>query len=394
MGKYRKYTDQERGEALAFVDACNGNYKQASQMLDIPWTTLREWHQGNGVAEPEANFRSIATLFDLFAVFVLATFCLLAGLFSGRLGMIFFRALCCAFIFGLLFLVASPASAQVKAGTSKAAPVTKPARDVVPDTEVAVLRAQLQTMKDYDGRLLGTVYWSLAGMFSVIFVVLGAGYFINFRSYERDREAIKDSILNEVRAELVAQHATEKAEIDLFHANAEKMIDTGLSEIPAKLEESSKKAVAGVEESSKKAVAGVEQSSKKAVADIERKIEVMQSDVNDMKFDLLKIEAVRWRETGVFNNALRTECETIQFLKQVKRDYWLGQRVENIKSDLNRLIKDKARLSTGVSGNIMEALNGMPAELSIEVEIVKQLISRASTPDGLSVATTAGTPTP
>lgn len=51
MASYRRYSEQEKAEALAFVDACRGNYQEASKKTGIPWTTLRAWHQGIGVNE-------------------------------------------------------------------------------------------------------------------------------------------------------------------------------------------------------------------------------------------------------------------------------------------------------------------------------------------------------
>lgn len=54
----RRYSDEEKAQALAFVQACGGQYKQASTATGIPWTTLREWNEGRGVVPKVADIRS------------------------------------------------------------------------------------------------------------------------------------------------------------------------------------------------------------------------------------------------------------------------------------------------------------------------------------------------
>jgi hypothetical protein len=58
MATRRRYSDEQKAEALAFVQACRGNYRQASRKLGIPWQTLRNWHQDatGGMADvPECS---------------------------------------------------------------------------------------------------------------------------------------------------------------------------------------------------------------------------------------------------------------------------------------------------------------------------------------------------
>jgi 8-oxo-dGTP pyrophosphatase MutT (NUDIX family) len=46
MGKRRHYSDEERAEALAVLDANAGNLKRTARDLDIPRATLQEWAGG------------------------------------------------------------------------------------------------------------------------------------------------------------------------------------------------------------------------------------------------------------------------------------------------------------------------------------------------------------
>src|ERR1043166_4292670 len=57
----RRYFEEEKAQALAFLDACKGGYKQAAKETGIPWTTLRDWHQGRGIPEGVAGENGVGT---------------------------------------------------------------------------------------------------------------------------------------------------------------------------------------------------------------------------------------------------------------------------------------------------------------------------------------------
>lgn len=53
----RKYTDAEKGAALAFLDFKGGNVRQAAEALKIPHKTLDEWAKGR-INEDSAEIRT------------------------------------------------------------------------------------------------------------------------------------------------------------------------------------------------------------------------------------------------------------------------------------------------------------------------------------------------
>ena len=62
------------------------------------------------------------------------------------------------------------------------------------------LRGQLAEMRDYDQRLIATVYWSLGGVFLVVVVIAGFNWFANYRIYERERESLRNELKLQVNA--------------------------------------------------------------------------------------------------------------------------------------------------------------------------------------------------
>jgi hypothetical protein len=57
-----------------------------------------------------------------------------------------------------------------------------------------MLKAQLEVIRDYDQRLLATVYASLGGVFLLVVLVGGLNWFTNYRLYERERDSLKQSL--------------------------------------------------------------------------------------------------------------------------------------------------------------------------------------------------------
>lgn len=83
---------------------------------------------------------------------------------------------------------------------------------------IALLEAQLQTMRDYHSSLLDTVYFALAGVLLLASLLVGFGWFANFKVYERDKLALK----TELDAATAKALAELKAEIDTRAANTAK----------------------------------------------------------------------------------------------------------------------------------------------------------------------------
>lgn len=98
--------------------------------------------------------------------------------------------LSCLLISLIVFAKARATLPQASSGQSTLVPgastQTQPATD-------RVLEAQLDTMREYDQKLLATVYWSLGGVFLLVVLVGGINWFTNYRLYERERESLREA---------------------------------------------------------------------------------------------------------------------------------------------------------------------------------------------------------
>jgi hypothetical protein len=68
------------------------------------------------------------------------------------------------------------------------------------NTQIEVLKAQVEVMKSYQDNFLTTVYWSLGGVFSIVILLVGYNWFTNFKNQEKETQYFKDLILTTLNA--------------------------------------------------------------------------------------------------------------------------------------------------------------------------------------------------
>lgn len=140
-----------------------------------------------------------------------------------------------------LMQLALPVFAEAPKPQASNADVSAPKKSDSPETtelsaakqQVKLLEAQLQMTRDYQRSLLETVYWALSGVFIVVSLLLGFGWLVNFKVYERDKEVLKAELENIAHAkatELDAGIATKMASIN---DNINKQIKESIADLLA-----------------------------------------------------------------------------------------------------------------------------------------------------------------
>lgn len=67
------------------------------------------------------------------------------------------------------------------------------------NTQIEVLKAQVEVMKSYQDNFLTTVYWSLGGVFGIVILLVGYNWFTNFKNQEKEIHSLKIIIENEIK---------------------------------------------------------------------------------------------------------------------------------------------------------------------------------------------------
>lgn len=104
------------------------------------------------------------------------------------------------YIYSLFFIFILFGLNAYSQNKKKVTPIVQPTAAFAPqdnnDEEVAALKAQLDVMKDYNGKILNNVYFALGGAACVVLIVLGLSWYTNSRVYNRDIDLLKKDIIS------------------------------------------------------------------------------------------------------------------------------------------------------------------------------------------------------
>ncbi|MDQ3750011.1 MAG: hypothetical protein M3367_13530 [Acidobacteriota bacterium] len=214
--------------------------------------------------------------------------------------------------FGTVLLAQTPDSSPV--------PAVQP-QQIQPDAErIAVLQAQMELMRDYHEKILDTVYWSLGLSITILAVFTGLGWFANFKIYKRDVEDIKRENENNLYAF--------KTQLN--------------SEMLDKAKEAGKAALSGID-----------------------------SNVKNLQYEMLQLEAKDYENKGSYANALFAYARIIPIVKKELLHFRLARILENM---ITILRTKEVIWSVELKHLIKDELNDIPDKFSMEVNDIIELI--------------------
>ncbi len=175
--------------------------------------------------------------------------------------------------------------------------ITTAAVPNTPSTEEAVLRAQLAEIRANDERLLDTVHWSLGVAVTIAILLIGYGWYVNSRVYERERDAMTVTLQSSIRKQLTqAVRRMNKKHVEL---------GSGLRSDVESLAKATKKHV-------------------------EHRLEHIDQEFGGVGFKLASLEKHRWEEKNVGGNVLSASIEMFQHAIRSTGDFEIGASLDSI----------------------------------------------------------------
>lgn len=205
------------------------------------------------------------------------------------------------------------------------------------NTQIEVLKAQVEVMKSYQDNFLTTVYWSLGGVVSIVFILVGYNWFTNFKNQEKEIQLLKDTIAKELK---VSKQSLIKEMDDRKNLILES-IDTRLAK-----------------EITKK------------TNPIASNINYLSRKIMDNSYTLLKLEYDKWLLTKkVYGNAVTTAVEMISLSMSMKYDYGIEESLEKLIFVLEKGVAEKKKSTIDV--NATKEISEVLAKLSDHYESSK-----------------------
>jgi hypothetical protein len=207
------------------------------------------------------------------------------------------------------------------------------------DTEVIALRAQLEVMRQYDERLLETVYWALGTAVALILFAAGAGWYANFRSYQRDKESLKRELHLDLQSS--ARETSES-----LHSQANQRI--------GKIEQSALQTV------------------ENATGKLRAQIEELGREIAYLTYQSLQKDAERWRDQNIRSNELRSYMQMLPMARRLGVGYeWA---ISDTLQKLQEVLKAGAQPDAEEVREITNLIDSLPGEYTIEVQRLRELL--------------------
>lgn len=237
-----------------------------------------------------------------------------------------------------------PADAQALAPTATAASAVR-----MPNDETLVLRAQLAEVHRFQEQILSTVYWSLGTLAGITVLLVGFGWWTNFRVYERDKQSLekelRSTLLDALRASkdehlaLVEKRFLDASQqLNLASSNAETRIGTAMKSL--------------IDTSEKQLSAQVLQVKSSHVS--------LRKEVQELHLAAQLQERLAARAENSFRNALQSSVSALEIANRVGDEYAVGNVLDLISEDVNAILKGKdLPIDNFLIGQLVETLGSV-----------------------------------
>lgn len=214
--------------------------------------------------------------------------------------------------------------------------------DTVINDNLIILRTQNELIKSYHESLLNTVYWSLGTLVAAAALLVGFGWWTNFRMHETDKIRLKEEIqtmISDMESKISVELADNRTNyLELLDSRLENIRNNIDKEITSVKEDLSASVVRGQE---------VADDLSQLKTDVLKKIDVNSQDISLTDANLRVVEEHVWDLKGIPNNVLITQSQGIE-------SYVAGGNYLMAGTILNRLNMTLAKLSKDTTFKIGE----------------------------------------
>lgn len=234
-------------------------------------------------------------------------------------------------IISAIFLFLTSVEAAQVAGTKVLVSQTSATAPQAEFNEVKLLQRQLEDSRRFQDQILSTVYWSLGILAAVAMLLVGFGWFVNFRVYERD----KASLERDLRTQMNEDVRTFKTQ-----ANEAAAAST------ASLEQSLVTQLAAAE---KRNTAQVKELLDALEQKILARVAANASELRSLKWRVLhlqleeKLEARQsWQEKKILRNVLQASVSALEIANEIGYENGVAQVLDFVTNDISTILTAKA----------------------------------------------------
>ena len=210
------------------------------------------------------------------------------------------------------------------------------AQNEIINRELLLLREQNKLIKSHQASLLSTVHWSLGVLVTVAALLVGFGWWTNFRMHEADKERLKKEVKSDI-SELEGRVTVQLSKArELTQKDSEARINRAVDNIA--------KDIVGLESKQEKANDKADLLSE-SVSSLTKKVgdnlAESKKGILSLEEELRLVEELVWDLKGIPNNVLITQWQSVRLAMEVGNEDRASKSLARLKSTLEKFASDK-----------------------------------------------------
>ncbi len=221
--------------------------------------------------------------------------------------------------------------------------------------QLTQLQNEMEIVKSYSSQFLQTIYWSLGVVASIALILVGFGWFTNFRLLDQEKKSIRSEMQTTLKSDL----------------------KDSLNRIDERYSESQKLVTDLIEQA-------IKRSETRMLFDIGSKHELLESRTVDLErsiqaihYELEDIEYRRWTSEGVYTNAIRCAVGLVNIAISIKQDFRISRALDYILRSIKRLNEEhRTRMTADDISYLQKTLETVYAANSFVIDAIREQIAQ------------------
>ena len=197
-------------------------------------------------------------------------------------------------------------------------------------TELAVVKAELEITRKFQEQLLSTVFWSLGTLAAVAVLLVGYSWWNNSRNYDRDKISFEReirSLLTEAAAKLSDEQRA--------------AIKTTLDSLDRKLGERTREAEAKLSSSTTAAIEASGQQITAQLTQIKASLAGVRTELDKLHLAAHLQDHLKTRAGGSYRNALQDSVTALEMALKIGDQYEVGNVLDLVSEDVTTILSGK-----------------------------------------------------
>lgn len=241
-------------------------------------------------------------------------------------------------------------------------------------TEAETYKLLYENQKEFNGKILDTIYWALGAIGAAIIALLGGNIFFNYRVNKNEIENISQNLSREFEkfkndsADGIQQKINEsmivnRDEFKNLSLNNQKEMQKYIDNQNVQI----KSIKTFFDEALEEIGASVENNQRGTQRMCESLEKNFQRENKDLRVELNKLEAEKWRNKGVYQNVLA--C----YVRAGNLEIELKLNIEDTIKNILEALENSSRLSNAYSTLLFQFIEKIPEKYSIQKEKINEI---------------------